>query len=81
MTFCLPEGGDYVGKVEDLTFSPGETQKTVEVTIITDNVYEGLQEFFAKLTTTDSGVNIFEPDATVQIVDDDGMVSNCTLLC
>ena len=40
--------------------------------LIDDNVYEGLQEFSANLTTTDSGVNIFEPDATAQITDDDG---------
>ena len=68
------DGGDYVGKVENITFLAGETQKTVEVMIINDSVYEGLQEFSARLTTTDGGVNIFEPIANVRITDNDGRV-------
>ena len=44
----------------------------MEVNIIDDNVYEGTQEFSAQLTTTDSGVNIFESDAVARITDDDG---------
>ena len=40
--------------------------------ITDDNVYEGLEDFSAELTTTDSSVNIFEPDATAQITDNDG---------
>ena len=35
-------------------------------------MYEGLEEFTAELTTTDSGVDIFQPDATARISDDDG---------
>ena len=41
------------------------------MTILNDNVYEVLEEFTAELTTTDSGVDIFQPDATAQIDDDD----------
>jgi len=37
-----------------------------------DNVYEVLEEFTAELTTTDSRVDIFQPDATARISDDDG---------
>lgn len=37
-----------------------------------DNVYEGTQDFFGELTTTDSSVSIFEPDATAEITDEDG---------
>lgn len=44
--------------------------------ITNDNVYEGVQEFSARLTTTDSGVNIFEPEATIQITDDDGNLNS-----
>ena len=44
----------------------------MQVTVIDDSVHEGPQEFFAQLTTTDSGVTIFEPGATAQITDDDG---------
>ena len=40
--------------------------------IINDDVYEGLQEFFAEIETTDSGVNVFQPEATARIYDEDG---------
>ena len=43
----------------------------MEVTVIDDNVYEGTLEFRAQLTTTDSGVNLFEPYAVARITDDD----------
>ena len=66
------DAADYRETIEELTFAPGETLKTVEVTIINDNVYEVLEEFTAELTTTDSGVDIFQPDATARISDDDG---------
>ena len=51
---------------------PGQTLSIVQVMIVDDSVYEGIQDFSAVLTTTDSSVNIFEPDATAQITDDDG---------
>ena len=52
---------------------PGESQLLVLVLIEEDAVYEGVQEFYAKLTTTDNGVNIVEPNATAVIYDNDGM--------
>ena len=61
-----------------MTFAPGETLQRVDVTIINDNVYEVLEEFTAELTTTDSGVDIFQPDATTRTSDDDG--SFCIIL-
>ena len=63
---------DYIETTREVTFAPGETLQRVDVTIINDNVYEGLEEFTAELTTTDSGVDIFQPDATARISDDDG---------
>ena len=56
-----------------LTFAPGKAVQNVSVIIINDNVYEVLEEFTAELTTTDSGVDIFQPDATARISDDDGI--------
>ena len=56
-----------------VTFAPGDTIKRVQVPINNDDVYEGLEEFTAQLTTTDSGVAIFQPDATARIRDDDGI--------
>ena len=40
--------------------------------IINDDVYEGLQEFFAEIATTDSGIRILHPKATARIYDEDG---------
>ena len=72
---CWPTGGsDYIETTQELTFAPGETLQSVAVTIIDDNVYEVLEEFTAELTTTDSGVDIFQPDATARINDDDSNI-------
>ena len=70
--YILAEGSDYTPTAQELTFTAGETLKQVEVTIVNDNVYEVLEEFTAELATTDSGVDIFQPDATARISDDDG---------
>lgn len=43
--------------------------------VINDNVYEVVQEFSAELTTSDSGVNFFQPDATAVITDNDGKLN------
>ena len=64
-------GGDYVRTTQDLTFSQGEQLKTVDVTIINDNVFENLENFSARITTFDRRVIITEPNAVVQVVDDD----------
>ena len=75
---CLnTEGNDYTVTTQEVTFAPGETLQTVGVAINNDNVYEGLEEFTAELTTTDSGVDIFQPDATARISDDDGKAKLC----
>ena len=56
-----------------VTFAPGDTLQTVQVPINNDDVYEGLEEFTAQLTTTDSGVVIFQHNATARISDNDGI--------
>ena len=66
------DGSDYIGHTESVTFQPGQTLSTVQVIIVDDNIREGTQNFFAELTTTDRSVNIFEPDATAEIIDEDG---------
>lgn len=65
-------GRDFIASSGVLTFGPGVTEKTIEVTVINDNVYEGLQEFSAELSTNEMQVNIFQTDAMAQIIDDDG---------
>ena len=66
------DGNDYVGTSETITFQPGQSLQSLQVMIVNDNVYEGFQEFFAEIATTDSGVSIFQPGATVRIIDEDG---------
>ena len=66
------EGSDYTATTQEVAFAPGDTLQTIVVTINNDNVYEGLEEFTAELTTTDSEVDIFQPDVTARINDDDG---------
>lgn len=65
-------GIDFIASIGVLSFSPGDFTKSFEVTIINDNVFEGLQEFSAVMTTTESQVDIFQSLARVQIIDDDG---------
>lgn len=66
------DGNDYTGTTQTVTFQPGQTLAIVQVMLTDDNVYEGTQDFFGELTTTDSSVSIFEPDATAEITDEDG---------
>lgn len=40
---------DYVAKSGTLTFSPGQTSKTVNVTIVDDDDYEGNENFYVML--------------------------------
>ena len=70
----ISDGFDYVGVSRVLTFSPGREEIIVQVPIINDNVHEKVQEFYATLTTTDSGVMIVEThsQATAVINDNDG---------
>ena len=70
--YSFTDGSDYIGTTESITFQPGETLSTVQVMVIDDNVHEGIQSFIAELTTTDRAVDIFEPDATAEILDEDG---------
>ena len=72
----MSDGRDYIGLPESfshvLTFTPSETKQYIFIPIIDDNVYEGVEEFYGRLTTTDRAVHITYPDATAQITDNDG---------
>ena len=74
LPLLISDGFDYDGVSRVLTFSPGREEISVQVPIINDNVHENVQEFYATLTTTDSGVNIVETHsrATAVINDNDG---------
>ena len=74
LSICV-DGTDFLGLDESfpqtLTFSSGETIEVMVVPILDDNVFEGNEEFYATLITTDSGVVITEPYATVNIIEND----------
>lgn len=63
--------GDYETIVQEIIFSPGDQLKTVNVTIIDDEIFENLEEFSARLTTLDGRVVLAESNAVAQILDDD----------
>ena len=69
-TAFLSSGADFSGNVQTVTFSSETSSESVLVFITDDDEYEGTEEFYGTLTTTDGRVNIFEPDATITIVDD-----------
>ena len=64
-----------------IIFSPGVRQQTVTVQIVDDNIFEILEEFSAQLTTSDRRVDIVEPDATVEIEDNDNGNSLVQCVC
>ncbi|HTY39447.1 MAG TPA: Calx-beta domain-containing protein [Bacteroidota bacterium] len=75
-------GRDYVAASGTLTFAPGETQKTISVSIIGDLLNEPDETFFVKLSNP-SGAQIQDGSATGTIQNDDAKpvlsVSNVTV--
>ena len=61
---------DFQPENRTLTFLSGDRSASVLILILDDEEYEGVEEFYATLTTADSGVYIFAPDATIKIIDD-----------
>ncbi len=66
---ALP-GQDYRGTQGTLTFNPGETTKTIPVTVINDQVPEPTETFTVKLYTP-VNASIADAQATVTIADGD----------
>ncbi len=67
-----PPGGDYVSITNGtLSFAPGETLKTFNVNLLPDDEVEGDQSFAVLLSNTNAGVQLFQPNATVTLLDDD----------
>ena len=63
-------GSDFIGSIQTVTFTSGSIHKTVSVYVIDDEAYEGTEDFYATLTTTDTSVRIFEDNASIRIIDD-----------
>ncbi|WP_419193099.1 Calx-beta domain-containing protein [Kolteria novifilia] len=67
-------GSDYNATSGSLTFQPGETEKTVSVAILGDELAEEDENLFLRLTGA-TNAQIVDAEATGTIVDDDGSVS------
>ena len=65
-------GGDYRAKVGTLTFTPGQTSKTVTVDVIGDTNKEASETFFVNLNSP-SGATLFDSQGKGTILDDDNV--------
>lgn len=61
---------DYTASSGTLTFSPGQTSKTIPITIVNDNLYEQ-PESFSIVLSNPSNVTLQTTTATITIKDDD----------
>lgn len=64
-------GSDFTSVSGTLTFAPGETSKTVSVTVLGDAVDEADETVFLNLSRAKGGANIATARGTGTIVDDD----------
>ena len=69
--YLPPASSDYTSVSMNLTFNNGNTNQTVMIPIIGDNVVESTESFTVSLTTGDSAVNLSPQTTTVTIQDDD----------
>lgn len=68
-------GSDYQAAIGRLTFQPGETSKTVQVTINGDATFE-LNEAFDLVLSSPAGATLADERATGTIVNDDAQAPN-----
>ncbi|MFA9274719.1 MAG: retention module-containing protein [Candidatus Aquirickettsiella gammari] len=62
-------GSDYAANAGSVTFAPGETSKTITVSILNDDIYEGAENFSVVLSNPSNAV-IGNATATTVIHDD-----------
>jgi hypothetical protein len=69
-------GSDYNAQTGTVTFGPGETQKTITITLINDGLIENGEDFTVRLTGfSNASAGTGATTARVTIVDDDGGTS------
>ena len=64
-------GFDYVAASGTVTFAPGETSATIDVSVIGDNVAEGVSETFTVSLSSPTGAELADATATGTIVGDE----------
>jgi len=63
-------GSDYTAKTGSVTFAPGETSKTIDVTVAGDTVVEADETFLVRITSA-SGATVTAAQAAATIRNDD----------
>ncbi|KAG7200170.1 hypothetical protein KM043_000605 [Ampulex compressa] len=65
-------GSDYVSAKGTLSFAPGETKKTIKLSVIDDELFEEDEHFYVRLSNVSQPAMLVSPSlATVMILDDD----------
>lgn len=65
-------GSDYVSAKGTLNFDSGETKKTIQLSVIDDDLFEEDEHFYIRLTNVSQPAMLVSPSlATVMILDDD----------
>ncbi|XP_012538586.1 sodium/calcium exchanger 2 isoform X2 [Monomorium pharaonis] len=65
-------GSDYVSAKGTLVFEPGETMKTIKLSVIDDELFEEDEHFYVRLSNVSQPAMLVSPSlATVMILDDD----------
>nr|XP_012150085.1 PREDICTED: sodium/calcium exchanger 3 isoform X2 [Megachile rotundata] len=65
-------GSDYISAKGTLTFDPGETKKTIKLSVIDDELFEEDEHFYVRLSNASQPAMLVSPSlATVMILDDD----------
>ncbi|XP_015109172.1 sodium/calcium exchanger 3 [Diachasma alloeum] len=65
-------GSDYVSAKGTLVFEPGETRKTIQLSVIDDELFEEDEHFYVRLSNVSQSAMLVSPSlATVMILDDD----------
>ena len=64
-------GRDFEGKMENVVFEPGETEKSFTVTLVDDDIDEPSENFTVKLSRPSSNVWLTDDSATGTITDND----------
>ena len=64
-------GSDYTARNGQITFMPGQTQKTATINLINDNVAENTENFTVNLSQPQGGATIANAVGTVTVTDND----------
>jgi chitinase len=69
-------GADYVAAVGVVSFSPGQTSKTINVSVNGDTMVEANETFNVRLTSVTKGTTLADPQGIGTILNDDGLGSS-----